>query len=275
MSEHALLTVTELTLRFGGVTALNAVSFDVKQGEFFAIIGPNGAGKTSLFNCLSGLGRPQGSALLDGKELIGRRADTIAGLGLGRTFQNLGLFSSMTVLENVLVGYAPRIHAGIPSGLIWWGRARKAERAARLHAYAVLDLVGLAHLANEPISSLPYGTRKRVELAKAVALNPRLLLLDEPVAGMNREETEEIVGYIYALQEQLDLTLIMIEHDIHLIMDLADRVLAIDFGQVIGLGTPDEIQENPRVLEAYFGVSGVSEEETSGRTGSRSGKQAK
>lgn len=257
MTDDVLLEVTELTLRFGGVTALNSVNFDVRKGEFFAIIGPNGAGKTSLFNCLSGLGRPQGSALLDGNELIGRQADSIASLGLGRTFQNLGLFSSMTVLENVLVGYQPRIKAGVTAGLLWWGRARNAERAARLHAYGVLDLLGLADFAHDLITSLPYGTRKRVELAKAVALNPRLLLLDEPVAGMNREETEEIVGYIYALQEQLDLTLIMIEHDIHLVMDLADRVLALDFGQAIGLGTPNEIQQNPMVIEAYFGVGGA------------------
>ena len=274
MTDDVLLKVSDLTLRFGGVTALNSVSFNVKKGEFFAIIGPNGAGKTSLFNCLSGLGRPQGSATLDGNELIGRKVDHIASLGLGRTFQNLGLFSSMTVLENVLVGYQPRIHAGIAAGLLWWGRARNAERAARLHAYDVLDLVGLAHLANEPITSLPYGTRKRVELAKAVALNPRLLLLDEPVAGMNREETEEIVGYIYALQEQLDLTLVMIEHDIHLVMDLADRVLALNFGQVIGLGVPDEIQHNPKVIEAYFGVGGVSVPAASSEQTSPSQNQA-
>lgn len=249
-----LLSVDNVTLRFGGVTALESVSFDVHTREFFAIIGPNGAGKTSLFNCLSGMARPSGSITLAGAELVGQRPDQIARLGVGRTFQNLGLFLTMSVLENVLVSSHIRANSTVDAGPVWWGRAKRIEHAAREHAYQILDLVGLTQFAHAPVSSLPYGTRKRVELAKAAASNPRLLLLDEPVAGMNTEETEELIAHVYSLQHQLDLTLVLIEHDIHLIMDVADRVLALDFGNVIGLGTPDEIQTNPRVIEAYLGI---------------------
>ena len=160
----------------------------------------------------------------------------------------------MTVLENVLVGSQDRVRAGMPWSLLWFGRARREEVSVRRHAYEILDLVGLADIAHEQVSSLPYGTRKRVELAKAAASDPRVLLLDEPVAGMNREETQELVHHVFDLKDQLDLTLVMIEHDVHLIMDLADRVLALDFGQAIGVGTPTEIQNNPRVVEAYLGV---------------------
>jgi branched-chain amino acid transport system ATP-binding protein len=250
-----LLVATDVTVRFGGVTAVNSVSFSVDPGEFFAIIGPNGAGKTTLLNALSGLVPSSGHVLLEGEPITGMRAHAIARRGLGRTFQNLGLFGSMTVIENVLVGSQDRVSAGIPAGLLWWGAARRQEREATRHAYSVLEMVGLADIADEPVASLPYGTRKRVELAKAVAGEPRVLLLDEPVAGMNREETEELVGHVFELKDQLGLTLIMIEHDVHLIMDVADRVLALDFGQAIGLGTPAQIQENPRVVEAYLGIN--------------------
>jgi branched-chain amino acid transport system ATP-binding protein len=249
---ETLLSVEDITLRFGGVTALDSVSFEVHRREFFAIIGPNGAGKTSLFNCLSGMARPTGSITLSNSQLVGQRPDQIARLGVGRTFQNLGLFLTMSVLENVLV--SSHIRPPAPTVAGWWGRSKRVEFAAREHAYQILDLVGLADFAHAPVSSLPYGTRKRVELAKAAASNPRLLLLDEPVAGMNTEETEELIAHVYRLKYQLDLTLVLIEHDIHLIMDVADRVLALDFGNVIGLGTPEEIQTNPRVIEAYLGI---------------------
>lgn len=251
-----ILRVTDVTVRFGGVTAVNSVSFDVQKGELFAVIGPNGAGKTTLFNCLSGLVRFDGDISFDGISLSGRRADQIADIGIARTFQNLGLFSSMTVLENVLVGHASQITSGIPSGLLWWGRARRQDRAARVYAYEMLDLVGLADTAHTPIASLSYGTRKRVELAKAAAAAPRLLLLDEPVAGMNHSETEELVGHILALKDALDLTLILIEHDTFLVMDIADRILALNFGTPIGLGTATQIQQNERVVDAYLGGSG-------------------
>ncbi|MEV7694677.1 ABC transporter ATP-binding protein [Microbacterium sp. NPDC089189] len=253
-----LLSARDITVRFGGVTAVSSVSFDVARGEFFAIIGPNGAGKTTLFNCLSGLVKYTGDIVFDGVSLVGRRADQIGGAGISRTFQNLGLFSTMTVLENVLVGGASKIRSGIPSGLVWWGRARREDIAARTRAYEVLDLLGLADLAHEPIASLPYGTRKRVELAKAAAGEPKLLLLDEPVAGMNHSETEELIGHVLTLQDQMALTIVLIEHDTFLVMDVADRILALNFGQPIGLGTPAEIQANPQVVEAYLGASGTA-----------------
>ncbi len=253
-----LLHATDVTVRFGGVTAVDAVSFDVARGEFFAIIGPNGAGKTTLFNCLSGLVKYSGEIEFAGTRITGRRADQIAQVGIARTFQNLGLFSSMTVLENVLVGRASKITAGIPAGLVWYGKARRQDIDAREHAYEVLNVLGLTALAHTPIKSLPYGTRKRVELAKAAVVTPQLLLLDEPVAGLNHAETEELIAAVLDLKDAMDLTIVLIEHDTFLVMDVADRILALNFGQSIGLGTPAEIQANPRVVEAYLGASDAS-----------------
>jgi branched-chain amino acid transport system ATP-binding protein len=249
-----LLDVNHLTLRFGGITAVNDVSFQVMPKEFFAIIGPNGAGKTSLFNCLSGIFRPTGSIKVNGHETIHRKPPEIARLGVARTFQNLGLFNSLSPMDNLLIGRHVRMSGGLLAGGFWWGTAKRNERAARLRAHEVVDLLELREHARTPVQQLPYGIRKRVELAKAVAMDPILLLLDEPVAGMNREETEEIVNYVSLLQAQFDLTVLMIEHDVHLVMDIADRVLALDFGEVIGLDVPAEIQKNPRVIEAYLGV---------------------
>lgn len=250
----ALLTATDVTVRFGGVTAVSSVSFDVRRGEFFAIIGPNGAGKTTLFNCLSGLVPYTGSIDFDGTSITGRRADQIARVGVARTFQNLGLFSSMTVLENVLVGRASKLSSGIVSGLLWWGRARREDIDAREHAYEVLDVMGLVDRAHDPVGSLSYGTRKRVELAKAAVSAPQLLLLDEPVAGLNHAETDDLIGSVLALKEAMNLTIVLIEHDTFLVMDVADRILALNFGQQIGLGTPAETQSNPRVVAAYLGA---------------------
>ncbi len=253
----ALLSAQDVTVKFGGVTAVDQVTFDVERGELFAIIGPNGAGKTTLFNCLSGLVNYTGEIRFDGTPLTGQRADQIAQHGIARTFQNLGLFSSMTVLENVLVGRASKISSGIPAGLAWFGKARREEFDARQHAYEVLDVMGMADLAHTPIKSLPYGTRKRIELAKAAVVAPQLLLLDEPVAGLNHAETDELIGAVLELKEAMGLTIVLIEHDTFLVMDVADRVLALNFGQAIGLGTPAETQANPRVVEAYLGAAAV------------------
>ncbi len=254
MSEP-LLSAQDVTVKFGGVTAVDRVSFDVARGELFAIIGPNGAGKTTLFNCLSGLVKYSGQIRFDGASITGRRADQIAQVGIARTFQNLGLFSSMTVLENVLVGRASKLTAGVPAGLLWYGKARRQEIDARQHAYEVLDVMGMADLANTPIKSLPYGTRKRVELAKAAVVAPQLLLLDEPVAGLNHTETDELIGAVLDLKDAMGLTIVLIEHDTFLVMDVADRILALNFGQPIGLGSPAEIQANPKVVEAYLGTT--------------------
>ena len=250
-----LLKANDITVRFGGVTAVDNVTFDVDRGELFAIIGPNGAGKTTLFNCLSGLVKYSGQIEFDGASITGRRADQVAQVGIARTFQNLGLFSSMTVLENVLVGRASKITVGVPSGLIWYGKARRQDIDAREHAYEVLNVMGLTDLAHTPIKSLPYGTRKRVELAKAAVVAPQLLLLDEPVAGLNDAETEELIEAVLNLKEAMNLTIVLIEHDTFLVMDVADRILALNFGQMIGLGTAADIQANDRVVEAYLGTT--------------------
>jgi branched-chain amino acid transport system ATP-binding protein len=249
-----LLRVTDLTLRFGGVTALNMVSFDVHDDELFAIIGPNGAGKTSIFNCLSGVYRPQyGTMALAGQDLVGVRPDKTAALGLGRTFQNLGLFVHLDVIDNLLLGRHHRMSSGFLAGALWWGKAKREELVHREAVEGIVDLLELTPYRRSPVGALPYGVQKRIELGRALSMEPRLLLLDEPVAGMNLEETEDMARYIIEIREQLRLPMILVEHDMHMVMDLADRVMALDFGVGIATGTPDEIQSDQRVIDAYLG----------------------
>lgn len=257
-----MLSVDSLTLEFGGVVALKDVRFSVEKNELFAVLGPNGAGKTSLFNCLSGLVRPKGSIRIDGKELIGRKPHEIADMGIARTFQNLGLFGSMTVTENILVGSHLQITGGAFAGAFRWPGAFGSERRARRRADELMELMSLTQYRDAVVETLPYGIRKRVEIAKAVASKPTLLLLDEPVAGMNHEETETFVEYVLELKKQLGLTIILIEHDVAMVMRIADRILALDFGEVIGLGTPLEIQQNERVIAAYLGATDDSDAQT-------------
>ncbi|MBB3674819.1 ABC transporter ATP-binding protein [Modestobacter versicolor] len=252
-----LLQAEHLRLTFGGITAISDVSFEVQQGEFFAVIGPNGAGKTSLLNVLNGVYRPSsGSVTFQGGSLLGRKPAQIAALGIARTFQNLALFEEMTVLDNVVLGRHHLMKAGLVSGALWFGRARREEQEARRDCLPLLELMGLDEISGEVVHDLPYGVKKRIELARALAMQPTLLLLDEPVAGMNSQETNELARWVLAAKQELDLTVVMIEHDMALVTKVADRVLVLDFGEVICCDTPDVAVSDPRVIRAYLGGSG-------------------
>ena len=240
----ALLSVRDVTLRFGGVVALDRVSFDVEEGHIAGLIGPNGAGKTTAFNVITRQYRPdEGELELDGESLLRTPAHRVVGRGISRTFQNLNLFRTMSVLENVLVGAHAR------------GRAVSDQEALE-----VLDYVGLAERARAPAAALPYGTQKRVELARALIARPRLLLLDEPAGGLNHEEVGELGTFIRRLREDHDLTVLLVEHHMNLVMNVSDHVTVLSFGRRIAAGTPDEVRNDPEVIEAYLGVEDEEDE---------------
>jgi branched-chain amino acid transport system ATP-binding protein len=249
-----LLDARDVSLRFGGVTALQGVTFDVEHNELFAIIGPNGAGKTSIFNCLNGVYHPQeGTILFEGEEIIGKRPSVTAGMGIARTFQNLGLFVNLNVIDNLMLGRHHLMKTGFLAGALWWGKAKREEIENRRRVEEIIELIELGPYRYMPVGVLPYGIQKRIELGRALAMEPKLLLLDEPVAGMNLEETEDMARYILQVRAELELAMILVEHDMHLVMDIADRVLALDFGQPLALGRPEEVQKDQRVIEAYLG----------------------
>ncbi|MGJ8527413.1 ABC transporter ATP-binding protein [Maritalea sp.] len=251
-----MLDVENVSLRFGGVKALTDISFHVNENEIFSLIGPNGAGKTSMLNCISGRYRPQeGNITYNGKNLLKRSINDRAAIGIGRTFQNLALFSHMSVIDNILVGQHHLLKNNFVSGMFYWvGGAQKEEANARREIEDIVDFLEIQHVRNEPAGSLSYGLRKRVELARAIAIKPKLILLDEPMAGMNLEEKEDMARYIIELNEQYGITVVMIEHDMGVVVDISHRVAVLDFGQKIAEGSPEEVVEDEHVKTAYLGV---------------------
>ena len=252
--DKPVLEFTDVELSFAGVKALRGVTFTVGPRELFAIIGPNGAGKTSIFNVLSGVYQPQkGSVRFLGQNILGESPHDIARMGLSRTFQNIELFENLTVIDNLMLGRHIHMRYGFVSALWWAGRAKKHELAHRAVVEDIIDFLEIQEYRKFPVGLLPYGIQKRVELGRGLALEPRLLLLDEPVAGMNLEETEDMARFILDIRDELDIPIILVEHDMGLVMDLADRVLVVDFGQPIAVGKPAEVQRNPDVIRAYLG----------------------
>ena len=250
------LKFNNVTLKFGGITALNDVSFEVKPQKLYAIIGPNGAGKTSIFNCISGIYRPtEGSVTYGDTDIKNLRPDQVAELGVARTFQNIELFENMTVLDNISIGAHRHLNYGSVSSLFFTGKARDSELKARKIAEDIIDFLEIEQFRYSYILSLPYGVQKRVEIGRALAMNPDILLLDEPAAGMNNEETEDIARFIIDIHEEMKKTVVLVDHDMNMVMDIAEEVMVLNFGEKLAEGKPKEIVKDSKVIEAYLGVS--------------------
>ncbi|MCA9980307.1 MAG: ABC transporter ATP-binding protein [Anaerolineales bacterium] len=255
MSQRStILAVQDVRLSFGAATALKDVSFDVYTGEIRAIIGPNGAGKTSMLNCMSGFYRPQkGTITFDGHEMTQTQPNKIASLGMARTFQNIALYTGLSTLDNLMAARHVHMTQNMVQSMLFWGAAQREEVRNREVVEEIIDFLEIEHIRKSIVGALPYGLRKRVELGRALALEPKLLLLDEPMAGMNSEEKEDMARFILDIHERRGITIILIEHDMGLVMDISDRIVVLDFGSKIGDGTPDEIKNNPQVIQAYLG----------------------
>jgi branched-chain amino acid transport system ATP-binding protein len=248
------LVVEDISLRFGGTQALSRVSFEIRTGEILAIIGPNGAGKTSLLNCLNGFYRPyEGQILFRGRDLTRTPPYQIAQLGVARTFQNIALYTGLSTLDNLLAARNIHMHSGLLKCLLYWGPARQEDLLHRKKVEKIIDFLEMEHIRKAVVGSLPHGLRKRVELGRALALEPSLLLLDEPMTGMNQEEKEDMARFILDIHEREAMTIMLIEHDMGLVMDIADRAVVLDFGVKIAEGSPPAIRSNEEVIRAYLG----------------------